>query len=362
MTHSSPESSRKTLTHIAITTLVMVVFLVWIEGGFTSKTAPGLSEARADDSRPADGTTAPVKRENIEHMRSWPGSVSALTVTEIAPKLSGRILDITVRPGNPVKKDQVLVRVDNRDALARLGEAKAGLAAAEAEAVRARADSVRLENLHQKEAATRQALDTAQATAKAGEAGAARARDIVKASEVLLSETTLKAPFDSTIVERHQEPGDMALPGVPILTLQQTRQLRIESEVPSSCAGFLALGSALNARIGNPPRDIPVIVDEITPSADPRTRTVRIKARLPVSPDLTPGQYGALYQACGQDSVLLIPASAVTRIGQLESVRIIINGRPTLRHVKTGQRHGEAIIILSGLNEGDIVLIEGDRR
>lgn len=361
MSHSSPESSRKTLTHIALTTVAMVIFLVWIEGGFTSKTPPGLSEARADDATTPKGTAVPVVREDVERVLSWPGSVTALTVTDIAPKLSGRILEITVRPGNPVKKDQILARLDNRDALARLGEARASLSAAEAEAHRARADSARIGNLYQKEAATRQAFDTAQATAQAGEAGAARARDAVRAGEALLSETTLRAPFDSTIVERHQEPGDMALPGVPVLTLQQARQLRIESSIPSSCAGFLSLGSTLNARIGIPARDITVVVDEITPTADPGTRTVLVKARLPASPDLKPGQYGVLQQACGQDSVLLAPASAITRIGQLESVRVIVNGKPTLRHVKTGNRHGDAIAILSGLSEGDTVLLEGGR-
>jgi len=418
MSHSFQAPARKTLIQIGATTLGLVLLLVWMEGGFEPKTPPGLRAAVVAE-KPRPGTTVRVERRDAEDVFNWPGTVAALTVTQVAPKLSGRLLDITVRAGSPVKRGQTLARLDAsgvqaqlgqaRAALnaveaaarrvraeasesqSRLGQARAALAAAEAEAHRARADATRLRNLYAKEAATRQDLDAAEAAAGATDARVAQARDVireveahlgetvraaasaadaqvtqardaVREAETHLSDTVLLAPFDSVVVRRHQEPGDMAQPGVPVLTLQQSEFLRIEAAIPAACAGLIALGTPLTARIAPGTQDLKVLVDEIQPSADPQTRTVLVKARLPAHSGAQPGAFAWLQQACGNDTVLLVPAAAVSRIGQLESVRRVINGQTQLRHVRTGKRYGDSVEILSGLAEGDSVLIAGDRR
>lgn len=417
MSHSEKTPTPIKLAQIGVTTVALVLLLVWMEGGFEHKTAPGMTEAMAAE-RPASGMTARVERRETEEVFSWPATVAALTVTQVAPKMPGRILEITVRAGSPVKRGQTLARLDASEVQARLGQAKAALStaeaqarqvraqasesqsrlaqarsalvAAEAEAHRARTDANRLENLHSREAATRQDLDTALAAAKSADARVAQARDAIKEveshlgatveaaansadaqviqareaireAESHLSNAILTAPFDSVVVARNQEPGDMALPGVPVLTLQQSQYLRIEAAIPAACADKVHTGNSLVAKIGSPAREIRVTVDEIQPSADAQTRTVLVKARLPANSATQPGAFAWLQQACGHESVLLVPAAAVTRIGQLESVRLVINGQTRLRHVKTGKRLGDAVEILSGLSEGDTVQIAGDR-
>lgn len=153
----------------------------------------------------------------------------------------------------------------------------------------------------------------------------------------------------------------MALPGLPVLTLQQSQHLRVEAAIPATCADKIAVGHVLVARIGAPAKEIRVTVDEIQPSADAQTRTVLVKARLPANTATQPGAFAWLQQACGHESVLLLPAAAVTRIGQLESVRLVTDGQTRLRHVRTGKHLGDTVEILSGLSEGDTVQIAGDR-
>ena len=417
MSHSTTASSRHTLFRIVLTTVTLILFLMWLEGAFEPKTAPGLSEPQAAE-RPSAGSTARAQRRETDELFNWPGTVAALTVTQIAPKISGRLLEITVRPGNPVQRGQVLARIDAVDIQARLdqtraalrsaeaeasrvraqaseghfklGQMRSGLAAAEAEAHRARADAERMESLFKKEAATHQDLDAAQAAASsadarveqardavrevesnlsqtllaathAADAQVAQAQDAVREAESHLNDTVLKAPFDSVVVKRNQEPGDMATPGVAVLTVQQSQYLRIEAAIPASCASRIAVGTALNARLAPAGPLVRVVVDEIQPTADTETRTVLIKARLPAHSATQPGAFAWLQQACGHESVLLVPAAAVSRIGQLESVRLVVNGESRLRHVRTGKRYGDAIEILSGLGEGDIVAIPGNR-
>ncbi|MBS1214326.1 MAG: efflux transporter, family, subunit, partial [Proteobacteria bacterium] len=229
--------------------------------------------------------------------------------------------------------------------------------AAEAQAARAGADARRIQNLFDKEAATQQTLDAALAEAHTAQAQVAEARAGIGAADSLASETVLRAPFDGAVVQRLLEPGDMAMPGSPVLILQSEQRLRIEAAIPESCARAIEPGQVLTARIGE--KRLPVKVEEIAPAADPTTRTVLVKAALDDGAGATPGTFAWLEQSCSRRVVLQIPAGAVTRRGQLESVRVLLDGRARLRHVRTGKLHDGMIEVLSGLNEGDQVLVGG---
>jgi RND family efflux transporter MFP subunit len=350
--------SPKTRISIAVV-IVLCLLLVWMEGGFEHKARPG-NQANPMDTRAAGQRLATVERRETEDVMNWPGEVTALTLTHVAPKYPGRILDITVRSGTSIKRGQLLVKLDDSAMQAKLGQSRAALASAEAEAGRAHADAKRMRNLFEREAATHQDYDAAMAASRGGEARVNQARESVHEAEASEGEMLLKAPFDGFVVERKQEPGDMALPGTPILTVQQSQQLRIEAAVPGSCSSLITVGNTLSVRIANPPLELSAIVDEIEPAADTKTRTVLIKARLPSNPGLQPGAYGWLEQSCRHESVLLIPTDAVSRIGQLECVHIVMDGKARLRHIRTGKKFGESIEVLSGLNEGDVIERQGD--
>jgi RND family efflux transporter MFP subunit len=354
--------SRLRLLSALASLAVLIILLMWMQGVFGDKVRPGTTAAPEAGSGRAGGT-AVVERRRIDEVFAWPGTVAARTVARIAPKVPGRIAEIAVRAGDRVRRGQVLAKLDETEIRARLGQARAALAGAEAQAERTGADARRIRNLYEKEAATRQDLDAAAAAARSAAAGAREARDAVRAAESQAGESVLAAPFDGVVVERHREPGDMALPGGAVLTLQQAGELRIESAIPARCAGYVRLGDELRARIADPERELRAVVDEIRPAADPATRTVLVKARLPETGGLRPGAFGWLYQACGQDEVLLLPEAAVGRIGQLESVRLVTGeGRPRLRHVRTGKRRAGQVEILSGLEAGDRVLLPEVRR
>jgi RND family efflux transporter MFP subunit len=360
MTHSSHGSSRTKLIYALASIAGLIFLLLWMQGAFEHKVTPGLSEAAAAE-KAGPGPTAKVTRREADEVFAWPGTVAAKIVTQVAPKFPGRILDISVRAGDRVKRGQVLAKLDEAEIQARLAQARSALAAAEAEAGRARADARRIQNLFAKEAATRQDLDTAVAAARGADARVQEARAAIREAESRLGESALRAPFDGVVVRRDREPGDMGMPGAAVLTLQQSQQLRMEAAIPANCAGLVKLGDELKVRTANPTAEFRTVVDEIQPAADPKTRTVLVKARLPEGSGVSPGAFGWLYQSCGRSDVLLVPDSAVSRIGQLESVRLVTDGEVRLRHVRTGKRRDGLVEILSGLKEGDTVQLAGGR-
>jgi RND family efflux transporter MFP subunit len=244
--------------------------------------------------------------------------------------------------------------------LPRAEQARAALAAATAKAAEADADQRRVRALFQEHVASQQEFDNVDARAKAARAQVAQAGDALTEVQVLLGETTVVAPFDGVVADRRVDPGDMAGPGQPVIVIHDPSSLRIEAHVSEGCAGAIGMGMEVPVRFDAPPRVFVVRIEEVAPGADPQSRTLLIKAGLPPAPDLRPGAFGTVQTPCGKHDALLIPSVAVTRTGQLETVRVVADGAMQTRHVRTGKRYGDYAEVLSGLREGEKIFVEAD--
>lgn len=345
----------KKIVIICAAVLALILLLLYMQGSFVSKVAPGLSPQSIDSSTPKS-QTAVVEKKQVDDFLTWPGTVKSRTVANIAPRMTARIIEIKVNAGDKVKKGDVIARLDEREIRAQENAALAALAGANAQADRAKADEQRTRSLYSKEAATREKFDAVVAQAKEAQAVVNQAMSAVNEIRSHLADTLLLAPFDGVAVKRLQEPGDMGLPGVPVITLQTPKGLRLEADVPSTCAGRYSSGMNVTVRIDALGQTTTAQIDEISPEVDPQTRTQLIKIALPAIEGLQPGYFGWLEQACGQHEALLIPASAVQHIGQLEVVKVLSEGRQLMRHIRTAKTFGDQIEVISGLHEGETVI------
>lgn len=335
----------------------LVVLLLYLEGTFsTHKVAPGVVPLPNSTAAPA--RAVPVEQREVEDWIDWPATVSSRLVANLAPKVMARVLEVRVNVGATVRQGDVIAVLDDRDMRARSQQSAAALSAAEAQAAQAEADLRRAQTLFQKQAATQQDLDVANTRARSARAHVAQARDGLEEAQVMLGETTLRAPFDGVVGARLADPGDMAVPGNPIAIVHDPGSLRLEANLSESCSGPLALGSSVAVRLGSPPVELNARIEEIAPVADPQSRTRLVKAALPAQPGLRPGMFATLRFACGTHPALLVPAKAVRRAGQLESVRVQADGEPRLRNVRTGKIYGEQVEVLSGLQPGELVVVE----
>jgi len=354
MSQTEPKNINKIAT-IAAAVLALILLLLYMQGSFVSKVSPGNSPLPGDANTP-QSNTAIVEKKQIDDILAWPGTVKSRTVANIAPKMTARIIEIKVHAGDKVKKGDLIARLDERDVKAQENAALAALVGANAQANRAKADEQRTRSLYSKEAATRENFDAVVASAKEAQAGANQAASAVTEIRSHLADTLLLAPFDGVVVKRHQEPGDMGLPGVPVVTLQTPQGLRLEADVPSTCAGRYSIGMNVNVRIDTLGLTTSAQIDEISPEVDSQTRTQLIKIALPAIEGLQPGHFGWLEQTCGQHEAMLIPAGAVQHIGQLEVVKVLSEGRQLMRHIRTGKAFGEQIEVISGLHAGETVI------
>jgi len=356
---SATESKKiNKIATISAAVLALILLLLYMQGSFVSKVEPG-SSPLAKSSTTSD--TAVVEKRQVDDILAWPGTVKSRTVANIAPKTTARIIEVKVHAGDKVKKGDPIALLDERDVKAQENAALAALAGANAQASRAQADEQRTRGLYSKEAATRENFDAAVAGAKEAQSAVSQANSAVAEIRTHLADTLLVAPFDGTVVKRLEEPGDMGLPGVPIVTLQTPQGLRLEADVPSTCAGRYSIGMNVNVRIDTLGQTAGAQIDEISPEVDPQTRTQLIKVALPAMTGLQPGHFGWLEQACDQHDALLIPASAVQHIGQLEVVKVVADGRQLMRHIRTGKTFGDQVEVISGLHAGETVIVHPEQ-
>lgn len=338
--------------------------------------------------------TAVARIALLPETRQAVGTVRPRTETRIEAQITARILEIRAQSGSRVHRGDVLVVLDTRELEARSGQAqqdissaaastrqaRQALAAAEAEFVKAEAHYRRIRTLHETGTVARSEMDQAEAAYAQAEAEVRRARDGVSGAQsaearagkmreqaqIALEYGEIRALDDGEVVRREAEPGDLAFPGKPLLVLQTGGSLRLEAQVREGLIGRVRPGTPLSVVIGSL-SDVPLTgtVEEVIPAADPLSRTFEVRVGLPAVPDLYPGMFGRLLIPVGETETVLVPAAAVSRVGQLETVRVRDGERETPVYVKTGRTYPagqsgtyDEVEILSGLRGGETVVLE----
>jgi RND family efflux transporter MFP subunit len=273
------------------------------------------------------------------------GTVRARQRASIEAKISGRIDSVLVAPGHPVKTGDLLVRLDAREIKARLDQAVAAREQAEG-------DLKRFVALFKSQTISQAEFDAIQSRARIARAAAAEA-------ETTLGQANVLAPFDGVVTRKFAEVGDLAAPGRALLEVEDPSALRFEADVPETAAGRMAPGVRLPVRVAGLDRDLEGVVGEISPAIDPASRTFLVKLDLPPVEGLRIGQFGRVAVPVGETTTLRLPAPAVLRRGQMELVFVVVDGRAWLRLVKSGKRFGDDVELVSGLEAGEVVVVDG---
>jgi RND family efflux transporter MFP subunit len=169
----------------------------------------------------------------------------------------------------------------------------------------------------------------------------------------------IPAPFDGVVVRKLADEGDLAMPGKPLLELEGRSGLRLVADVPGLLAGHVLPDAKLAVRVDTVPDAIMGTVAEISPAADPASRTVRMKVDLPETAGVRSGQFGRLAVPVSEGTFLFVPPPSLVRRGQLEILFVAAEGKAQMRLVRTGKQTAQGIEILAGLTPGEAVVIEG---
>ena len=337
----------------------------------------------------ANGAPVPVKTVTVS-AEPWPevyeamGSVRARMAAALSSKVMGYVREVHANTGDLVAAGQLLVVLDAADLEANyrradagreevrsaIPEAENGIAAAKANLELARATFKRMSDLFTSKSISNQEYDEAAARLKASEAAyamaeskrtqltskIAQADQERSAAEIQRGYAQLRAPFAGVVTAKSVEPGNLATPGAPLLTIERAEAFRLEVPVEESRLPLIRSGSKVTVTIDALDRTFEAKIGEVVPSVDAASRAYLVKIDLPAIPQLRSGIFGRARFVVGTRSVLSVPASAVMESGQVQSVFMVENGAARLRLITIGRKLADRAEVLSGLTAGEQAL------
>ncbi len=272
------------------------------------------------------------------------GTVRPARRATIAAKVMGSISELPVSLGQPVRAGELLLKISAAEIAARVAQAQAQLNVAGRDLARER-------DLLAQGASTADMV-------RGLEDRVTMMAAMVHEAETMLGYTELRAPFDGVVARKFAQAGDLASPGQPLLDIEGANNFQIEAGIPDSLAARLLPGVSL--LVEEPAGNVAfhARLAELSSSADAGARTVTAKFTVPADAPVRSGQFVRVHVPAGTSRALLVPAAAVTTIGQMERVFVAENNRATLRLVKTGAARDGLVEILSGLTAGESVVAQ----
>jgi len=321
---------------------------------------------------PSVTVAAPLAGE-VRDWDDYVGRFEAVQSVEVRPRVTGYLQRVHFTEGQYVKAGQALFTIDARPAEAALAQARAQLARAEAVLINARTELARSETLAASQAVSQEEVEQRQAAERAGVAEVSAARATVRARQLDVGFTTVRAPISGRISERLVDAGNSVIADQTILTrIVSTDPIHFTFE--GSEALLLKYQRQDGAAVGSPVRvrlqdEEDYVhagkIDFIDPIVNPGAGTVRGRAAL-ANPDgfLKPGMVGRLQLAGSQPySALLVPDSAIVTDASRRLVYVVdAEGTVAARAVDPGPLVGDLRVIRSGITAKDQVVISGVQR
>ena len=348
-----------------------------------------LSGCGGGDARPKAATASaaiPVQTATVG-TQQWPGvyeatgTVRARTAAVISSRVMAYVQQVAVQVGDRVREGQLLITLDAQDldtnvrraeaagaeVLSAIPEADSGVAGAKANLDLAQSTYQRMQELASKKSISNQEFDEASARLKSAQASyemarakrtqldskRAQAQQEIRGATIMRDYARLSAPFAGIVTAKSVEPGNLAAPGAPLLTVEREGAYRLEASVDESRLPFVKAGQTVEVALESLDQRLTARVSEIVPSVDPASRAYIVKIDLPAVPNLLSGVFGRARFAMGARKVVTIPPLALVERGQLQSVFAIEDGCARTRLVTTGERGPSGVEVLSGLSEGE---------
>jgi len=340
---------------------------------------------------------ARAQRSDLGDSLTLAGAFKPFQDVQIHAKVAGYIRHIYVDVGDRVKEGQVLAVLEVPELAAQLSGAEASARAAQEQIRHAEGDVQRAKSTHAaahsgyarlKQAADAQAglvaqqeVDDSQAKdleaegqVSAAEASLSAARQQLEVAEAtrkqvaaLSDYTRIVAPFAGVITDRTADTGALVAAGtsestqaIPVVRLAQTSVLRLVLPVPESVAANIRVGEALNVHVQALNSDFPGKVARFADALNEQTRTMETEIDVQNAQNkLLPGMYAEAKIALDQQTnALNIPVEAVIRAEDgTEALVVNAQNLVELRHVKLGYQGSTRVVVLSGLQEGERVIL-----
>lgn len=312
--------------------------------------------------------TVVVDPKPIEDDRQAVGEIKPRQESDIGFRVNGKVVSRSVDIGASVKTGETLARLDEQDFQNRLRSAQADVTSADAVLAEATAAEDRQRQLLEKNVATKANYDAALKTKRAAEASLESAKAALEIAKDQLKYTELKADFDGIVTAIGAEPGQVVSNGQMVVKLAKPDQIDAVFNIAESAFRDRQPGErpdVIVSLLSSPGLIAEGKVREVSPVADPATRTYQVKVTLDQPPPAM--RFGASVLGrlkATTAPVVVLPGTALFDKDGKPAVWVFdtATSSVSLRPVTISRYETDKVMIAEGLNKGDIVVTAGVNR
>jgi RND family efflux transporter MFP subunit len=341
-------------------------------GGF-----PGMGGGGGGPRVPMTVEMAAVKKGNVAAHLTVVGNLIGLQTVDVAPRTNGRLVSVSIQLGDPVRRGQVLAKIEDREIVEQVSQAeasqqvsKATIRQREADLKVAEVNFERSKNLFQRQLLAKQALDDAESKFLAAEAQIDLSKAQLMQADARLQElrinlqnTNVTSPVDGFVGKRNVDPGAMVSQNTPIASVVEISRLKMVVNVVEKDIRLVTVGDSGDVDVdAYPGEKFRGRIARVAPVLDPATRTATMEIEIANTDNrLKPGMYARVSLTVEErKDTLVAPKNAVIDFESKRGVWMANeNNRATFKPVELGIEDVDRVEIKSGLKEGDRIVTTG---
>ena len=330
-------------------TLILVILALLAGGAWYWNSHRAVApEAGGKPKGPQTIVTAPLAKRDLTVTINAVGSLIAGEQAGIHAEIAGQVREILFQEGQPVKKGDVLIKIDTSLIETDLMKAKAALDAANANVTRD--DKLKTSGF-----VADQQVEASRAAQQSATAAVANA-------DIQLTKASIRAPFDGTAGLRNFSVGDYAAAAQELTTVVSINPLKIEFTVPEKDYAAVKTGQAISFAVDAfPAENFKGDIYAIDPRINAENRNFTVKAEIDNSDArLRPGMYARIrIDAASRPGALMAPEEAIVPEGTDSYVFTVSGNKAVRKKVTLGERQSGEVEIKDGLSEGERVITAG---
>ena len=314
---------------------------------------------KVDDVRPVRAIV--LASSNVDVNAEFSGEVVARVTSQLGFRVGGKIVERKVDVGAFVTRGQVLMRLDPQDLQLSQAQGKASLNSAQTNRDLARAELKRYQDLREKNFVSQAVLDSKDAAYKAAQSQVEAAEAVYRGQTNQSGYASLLADGDGVITRIDAEVGQVVSPGTPVAVLARNGDREVVIGIPEDKVETMRGVKNVVVRLwADPKQALPGKIREVSPVADPATRTYLAKVTIPNAPEARLGMTAVVqFASTTTTPQIRVPLTALFNEKSQSSVWVVENGVVKLVNVTVGGVAGNDLLLSSGVKEGQTVVTAG---
>ena len=324
-----------------------------------------------DKTNVADNSPAiAVKVNQVEANGNSPflsasGKIQAKNSADLSTRMMGYVNKVHVNVGDQVRKGQLLVSINNADLQAKKAQVNAGITEATAAFNNAQKDYNRFKNLFTSNSASQKEMDDITANFEMAKARLEAANQMKNEINAQFTYSNISAPFNGIITGKNIKVGDMANPGMPLISLETPGAFEVIAMVPETEISSIKTGITVDVLVKSINKSLKGKVTEVSTSAKNTGGQYLVKIDLDeTEANILSGMFATVQfpvERKAATAMVLVPTEAIVNNGQLSGIYTVSQSNTALlRWLRLGRTFGNQVEVLSGLNADEAYIVSAE--